>query len=171
MRAIAADVGVTAMALYTYAPSKAALLQLVFDETMTEVYGSLEEAVAGKESMVAEVRAVLERSGEILQHDPDLLQFLIRVVLDRQPDEPNHVELFAPPIVAFFDALIERAVSRGELARRDGPRLATFVMMLLWGVIALAASDPRNIKHAVETAKWAASGRLEQTLHTSGIRL
>jgi hypothetical protein len=28
----------------TYAPSKAALLQLVFDETMAEVYGSLRQA-------------------------------------------------------------------------------------------------------------------------------
>ena len=63
MRTIAADVGVTAMALYNYAPSKAALLQLVFDETMTEVYGSLSEAVAGQESVVGEVHAILERSG------------------------------------------------------------------------------------------------------------
>jgi AcrR family transcriptional regulator len=160
MRTIAAEVGVTAMALYNYAPSKAALLQLVFDETMTEVYGSLGEAVAGQESMVAEVHAILERSGEILQDDPDLLHFLIRVILDRQQDELNDLELLAPPVVAFFDGLIERAVSRQELARRDGPRLATFVTMLLWGIIALAASDPTSIGHAVETAKWAAVGRL-----------
>jgi AcrR family transcriptional regulator len=160
MRTIAADVGVTAMALYNYAPSKAALLQLVFDETMTEVYGSLREAVAGKESMAEEVHAILERSGEILQNDPDLLHFLIRVILDRQQDELNDLELLAPPIVAFFDELIERAVSRKELARRDGPRLSTFVTMLLWGIIALAASDPTSISRAVETAKWAASGRL-----------
>ena len=75
MRTIAAEVGVTAMALYNYVPSKAALLQLVFDQTMTEVYGSLSEAVAGRESMVGEVHAILERSGEILQQDPDLLHF------------------------------------------------------------------------------------------------
>ena len=160
MRTIAAEVGVTAMALYNYAPSKAALLQLVFDETMTEVYGSLSEAVAGQESVLAEVRAILERSGEILQDDPDLLHFLIRVILDRQQDELNDLELLAPPVVAFFDGLVGRAVSRQELARRDGQRLATFVTMLLWGIIAVAASDPASISHAVETAKWAAAGRL-----------
>jgi len=160
MRTIAAEVGVTAMALYNYAPSKAALLQLVFDQTMTEVYGSLSEAVAGQESMVGEVHAVLERSGEILTEDPDLLHFLIRVILDRQQDELNGLELLAPPIVAFFDGLIERAVSRHELTRRDGPRVARFVTMLLWGIIALAASDPASIRPAVETAKWAAAGRL-----------
>jgi len=160
MRTIAADVGVTAMALYNYAPSKAALLQLVFDETMTEVYDSLGEAVADQESVVGEVHAILERSGEILQDDPDLLRFLIRVVLDRQQDELKDLELLAPPIVAFFDGLIERAVSRKELARRDGPRLATFVTMLFWGIIALAAADPASIRPAVETAKWAAAGRL-----------
>ena len=32
--------------------------------------------------------------------------------------------------------------------------------MLLWGFIALAASDPASIRHAVETAQWAAAGRL-----------
>jgi hypothetical protein len=51
-------------------------------------------------------------------------------------------------------------VSREELTRRDGQRVATFVTMLLWGIIALAASDPASISRAVETAKWAASGRL-----------
>jgi AcrR family transcriptional regulator len=160
MRTIAADVGVTAMALYNYAPSKAALLQLVFDETMTEVYGSLSEAVAGQESLVGEVHAVLERSGEILRDEPDLLHFLIRVILDRQQDELSGLELLAPPVTAFFDGLVGRAVSRQELAPRDGPRLATFVTMLLWGIIALAAADPASISHAVETAKWAAAGRL-----------
>ena len=75
MRTIAADVGVTAMALYNYAPSKAALLQLVFDETTTEVYGSLSEAVAGQESLVGEVHAILERSGEILRDEPGHLSF------------------------------------------------------------------------------------------------
>jgi AcrR family transcriptional regulator len=160
MRTIAADVGVTAMALYNYAPSKAALLQLVFDETMTEVYGSLSEAVAGQESLVGEVHAILERSGEILRDEPDLLHFLIRVILDRQQDELNGLELLAPPVTAFFDGLVGRAVSRQELAPRDGPRLATFVTMLLWGIIALAAADPASISRAVETAKWAAAGRL-----------
>ena len=62
--------------------------------------------------------------------------------------------------MAFFEGLIGRAVSREELARRDGQRVATFVTMLLWGIIALAASDPASISRAVETAKWAASGRL-----------
>jgi hypothetical protein len=32
--------------------------------------------------------------------------------------------------------------------------------MLLWGIIALAAADPASIPNAVETAKWAAAGRL-----------
>jgi len=160
MRAIAADVGVTAMALYNYAPSKAALLQLVFDETMTEVYGSLSEAVAGQESLVGEVHAILDRSGEILTDEPDLLHFLIRVILDRQQDELSGLELLAPPVTAFFDGLVGRAVSRQELAPRDGPRLAMFVTMLLWGIIALAAADPASISRAVETAKWAAAGRL-----------
>ena len=32
--------------------------------------------------------------------------------------------------------------------------------MLLWGIIALAAADPASISRAVETAKWAAAGRL-----------
>jgi hypothetical protein len=49
-----------------------------------------------------------------------------------------------------------------DTALPDGRRLATFVTMLLGGIIALAAADPASIGHAVETAKWAAAGRLGQ---------
>jgi len=38
--------------------------------------------------------------------------------------------------------------------------LHALVTMLLWGIIALAAADPTSIPNAVETAKWAAAGRL-----------
>ena len=160
MRRIAADAGLSAMALYTYAPSKQALFQLVYEDGIALIYAEYAAVVAGKESLLDEVQAILDRGGELLEHDPDLLAFTMRVATDREHEELRRLELLTGPYVVFFRDLAERAVGRGELERCDAARLVSFVTMLLWGITTAAALDPGNARGAVETAKWAAAGRL-----------
>src|SRR3954466_2028321 len=47
MRAIHADAGVTAMAFYNYAPSKLALFEAVWLDSIDAIYTDYEEVVAG----------------------------------------------------------------------------------------------------------------------------
>jgi AcrR family transcriptional regulator len=160
MRRIAAEAGLTAMALYTYAPSKAALFQLVYEDGIARIYAEYAAVVAGKASLVEEVTAILERGGELLERDPDLLRFTVRVVTDRAHPDLQQFDLLTEPYLEVFQQLADRAVERGEVARRDRARLIGFVTMLLWGVTTSAALDPAGVRLAVATATWAAEARL-----------
>lgn len=160
MRGIAADAGLTAMALYTYAPSKDALFRLVYEDGIARIYAEFASVVAGKETLLDEVHAILDRGGELLERDPDLLRFTMRVAMDRAHQDLRDIQLLTGPYLEFFQHLAERAVERGEVAPRDTLRMVSFVTMLLWGITTGAALDPANLHGAVETAKWAAEGRL-----------
>ena len=160
IRSIAADAGLTTMGIYTYAPSKAALFQLVYEDGIQRIYREFAEVVAGQGSLIEEVHAVLDRGGELLQRDPDLLHFTIRVAMDHQHDDLRQLNLLTEPYLEFYRRLADRAVARKELPRREADRLVNFVTLLLWGITTAAALDPDNVEEAVKTAKWAADGRL-----------
>lgn len=160
MRNIAAEAGVTAMALYTYAPSKRALFQLVYDEVVALLYAEYNAAVAGKRSLLEEVQAVLDLAGQQAEQDPGVLHFMLRFALDHEHEELRTLGVATDAYVAFFRRLADRAVRRGEIARRDTTRMISFVTILLWGISAEAALEPDKVGDAVETAKWAADGRL-----------
>lgn len=160
MRTIAADAGLTAMALYVYAPSKEALFRLVYEDGIERIYANFAEVVAGKETLVDEVHAILDRGGELLERDPDLLRFTMRVVIDREHEDLRQLDLVTEPYLEFFRQLADRASRRGEVSTRDSARLIRFVTMLLWGITTMAALDPSNVRAAVATAKWVAESRL-----------
>lgn len=160
MRRIAADAGLTAMALYTYAASKPELFRLVYDDGIARIYDAFAEVVAGRPSLVAEVEAILDRGGELLDDDADLLRFTIRVAMERDHEDLRDLELLTEPYLRFFHDLADRAVERGEVSRGHEPRLVGFVTMLLWGITTAAALAPGDVGSAVATAKWAAEGRL-----------
>ena len=78
MRSIADDAGVTAMALYNYAPSKAALFELVWSESVDALYAGFDKAIVGKESLVEQIEAVFEHAFEAMTEDPYGLFFTSR---------------------------------------------------------------------------------------------
>lgn len=160
VRRIAADAGLTAMALYTYAASKAELFQLVYEDGIARIYDEYAQVVTGCSSLLEEVEAILVRGGELLQRDPDLLRFTMRVAVDHQHEDLRGLDLQSAPYVAFFEQLAERAVRRGEIAPDERLRLASFVTMLLWGITTTTSLDPGHVRAAVATARWAAQGRL-----------
>lgn len=160
MRGIAADAGLTAMALYTYATSKAELFRLVYEDGIARIYAAFAEVVERRPSLVDEVDAILDRGGELLEDDADLLQFTIRVAMDRDHQDLRDLELLTEPYLRFFHDLADRAVQRGEVRLGDEARLVGFVTMLLWGITTAAALAPGDVRSAVSTAKWASAGRL-----------
>ena len=160
MRGIAADAGLTAMALYTYAASKPELFRLVYEDGIARIYAAFAEVVEGRSTLVDEVDAILDRGGELLEDDADLLRFTIRVAMERDHHDLRDLELLTEPYLRFFHDLADRAVERGEVARADRARLVGFVTMLLWGITTAAALAPGDVGAAVATAKWAAAGRL-----------
>ena len=55
MRSIAADAGLTAMALYNYAPSKAALFEMVWQDSVDTIYADYEDVIAAGDTLLEEV--------------------------------------------------------------------------------------------------------------------
>jgi AcrR family transcriptional regulator len=161
MRGIASAAGLSTMALYNYAPSKAALFETVWRESIEIIYAGYEQAVAGRRSLLEEVEALLDRSLEVLTDDPDHIRFVMRLLIERQQPDLARADLEVSAYTDFIRQLVARSVARGEITRRERARLATFVTTLLWGITTLAAFDPTSLDRTVEAAKWAARHQLD----------
>src|SRR5690242_9685292 len=55
IRGIAREAGLTAMAVYTYAPSKADLFRLVYEDGIQRIYGAFADVVEQQHSLMDEV--------------------------------------------------------------------------------------------------------------------
>ena len=160
MRAIAAEAGVTAMALYNYAPSKAALFESVWKESIEAIYTDYEQAVVGSASLPDEIDALLERTRDVLVENPDHTRFVVRLLLEREHVGLAAADLQVHAAASFFGQLAERSVTRGEINTRDRHRLVTFLTTLLWGVTTVATFDTAALDRSIEAAKWATRRQL-----------
>jgi AcrR family transcriptional regulator len=155
MRTIAAEAGVTAMALYNYAPSKAALFELVWQESVEGLYAGFAKAIVGKDSLAAELDAVFDHAGTALLDDPAGLLFTSRLLVERSHPDLAHISLHTAPYAEFFSTITARAVSRRELPRRELASFVGFVTTLLWGFMSIATLDPDSLKVSVSASKAA----------------
>jgi AcrR family transcriptional regulator len=155
MRGIAADAGLTAMALYNYAPSKAALFELVWQDSVDTIYADYEDVIASRDSLFEEVELLLDRSREILRNDPDHIQFVLRLLTERDHAGLRDLNLEVGRATDFFAQLAERSVQRGEIDETDRDALVRYITTLLWGITTLTALEPENLDQTVDATKWA----------------
>ena len=155
MRTIAADAGVTAMALYNYAPNKAALFELVWKESVETLYAGFTKAIVGKESLAEELDAVFDYAYDALLDDPEGLLFTSRLLVERSHPDLAHIDLHTAPYAEVFSVITARAVSRRELPRRELASFVGFVTTLLWGFMSIATLDPDALKISVSASKAA----------------
>jgi AcrR family transcriptional regulator len=155
-RAIANEADVTVMALYNYAPSKAALFAAVWQESIERVYAGYADSVNGLDSLAEELDAVIEQWRRVLIDEPDLIVFVIRVLVECQ--RPDHADLIAPVDRAldFMSQLADRSVARGDIPASDRERLISFVFTMFYGLTSVTAAYPASLDHVVDALKWAA---------------
>lgn len=155
MRSIAEDAGVTAMALYNYAPSKSALFDMVWQGSLEAVYTEYGQVVAGLNSLVEEFEALLNRSRDMLADNPDHVRLVVRILVEREYDGQNSDSFRVTTVTDFFSQFARRSVERGEIVRSEKKSLVVFTTTLLWGITTLTAADPEALDAAVAAAKWA----------------
>jgi AcrR family transcriptional regulator len=160
MRGIAAGAGLTAMALYNYAPSKAALFEAVWQDSVDSIYADYEDVVAGGGSLLEEVEMLLDRSRDVLHNDPDHIRFVLRMLTEREHVSLEGVNLEVQRATQFFAHLADRSMHRGEIDPADREMLVSYITTLLWGITTLAAFQPETLDQIVEAAKWAARRQL-----------
>lgn len=155
MRLIAAEAGVTAMALYNYAPNKAGLFELVWKDSMEQLYAGFNEAIIGKDTLLEEISAVFDYAYGAFIEDEEGLLFTSRLMIERSHPDLAHIDLHTAPYAEFFSAVTSRAVARRELARADLGNFVVFVSTLLWGFSPIAMLDRDSLKLSVTAAKAA----------------
>lgn len=155
MRLIAAEAGVTAMALYNYAPNKAGLFELVWKESVDSLYAGFGEAIIGKDSLLEEINAIFDYAYDAFTEDPEGLLFTSRLLVEREHPDLAHIDLHTEPFAEFFAAVTSRAVARRELSRSDLGTFVVFVTTLLWGFSPIATLDRESLPLSVAAAKAA----------------
>jgi hypothetical protein len=97
-------------------------------------YREYEQAVIGRRTLVEEIRAILDRSLDIMKRRPAITDLLLRGNVDWSHPELQGMTRRPPRRVArFHGAVVERAIERGEIGASDGPMLARLIVTLLWG--------------------------------------
>jgi len=156
MRAIAAEAGLTVMALYHYADSKDELFDLVFEEEVGDIYAEYGLAVADCDSLVEEIDVLLDHSRTILVGRPEHTRLVLRALVDRERTRSAQVDLWDGEVAHFFVDLADRAARRGEIDAGERRNLVSFLSTMLWGLTALNAYDPASLDAAVDAVKWSA---------------
>lgn len=155
MRSIAAAADVSAMSLYNYASSKAALFVAVWDDSIEEIYRDYDIVIADRSSLHDELEAIIDHSRTLLRERPEHIRLVLRVLLDHTHPDLDDAHLDPPTAAEFYERLADRGVSRGEIQPQDREHIMTWLVTVLWGMTTLAAFDARSLDAVTETAKWA----------------
>lgn len=161
MRGIAAEAGVTGMAIYNYVDSKGALFEAVWRQSINTIYADYADAVASASPALSdEIEAVLDRTRDILLADPDHLRLAARLLLEREHPDLAELDLGTGAHIDFLQGLGGRAVARGELTEAEAGQLSAFVLTLLWGITAMTSLDPPALDITLDAARWAIHNKI-----------
>lgn len=155
MRAVAARVGLTPMALYRHFRSRAALLRAVSDEGHGTFLSYLQRALAEPSAAARLVRAGQEYLNFALEHPRDYTVMFMRPTgLDEQRSGPQWRD------VATFRFLVDRireCVVAGVLRADDPESAALTVWAHVHGLVSLYLAQKLDLDEAAFRARFARS--------------
>ncbi|MFK8022961.1 MAG: TetR/AcrR family transcriptional regulator [Ilumatobacter sp.] len=154
-RELAAEVGITAGALYHYFGSKLDLYLAVHEDVQALVYGRFNEAVEPHEGFVDKFEAVLDTAHKMNREDPTLAGFVgvVRSDMRRHPEIDDLLKGHAERRDHFFVRLVDAGVAAGEIERKDRLLVIEFVRIVLVGLTDGVSHDAKRHKRAVTSLK------------------
>jgi AcrR family transcriptional regulator len=161
-RDLAAQVGITAGALYYYYPSKLDLYLAVHEDVQQRVYGRFNEAADGAEGFVGMFDAVLDVAHELNESDPTVAAFIgaTRADMRRHPEIAASLASHTERRNAFFERLIDAGVASGEIDAKNREFMVEFVSIILIGLTDGVSDDSERHQRAVTSIKMALRGDL-----------
>lgn len=148
-RTIAGRAGVTIATVYHHFESKQMLYSAAYAYGIDRAWIAYGRAVEGKASLLDELEAMFETSLTIMKREPEISRLALhgQTVPAHVGVDPNE-----PPPAArdVIDAIVERAVERGELARRDTPTFRVLLSAMHWGLSVVGLNDEANRRHCIE---------------------
>ena len=161
-RSLAADVGVTAGAIYHYFGSKLDLYLAVHDDVQRTINARYETALTGSGTFRAKLDAVLDVSHELNEEDPSLAQFLgaVRVDMRRHPELAKALKRATSARGRFFDRMVDEGIDTGEIAPAARESVAVLLTTLLVGLTDSASNSNQRHQIAVDAIKALLDGTL-----------
>jgi len=158
-REIARHAEVTSATVYHHFPSKFALYQDAYQFAIEVAFGAYSRAVAGRESVLAELDAVLECSLGLMRERLAITSLAIHAQTDAVHPEMQNPELHESGR-AFFDGMVNRAIARGELAADDAVLFERMLVVFLWGLSMVGLTGPTERVECVDALKRLLTGTL-----------
>ena len=161
-RSLAAEVGITAGALYHYFGSKLDLYLAVHEDVQVLVYGRFNEAVERADGFLGKFEAVLDTAHVMNRQDPTLAAFVgvVRSDMRRHPEIAEALRSHAERRDDFFVRLVDLGVADGEIDRKDRQFVIEFVRIILVGLTDGVSDDPKRHQRAVTSIKRVLRGNL-----------
>ncbi len=154
-RRIAAEVGITPAALYHYFPSKLDLYVAVRDFTEDAVATRFRDVTASAETLADRLSIVLEESHRMNSEDPSLAQFLgaFRIDQRRHPELAATISSHPQPLADFIVAMVDDAVTSGEVDRADRQTILSSITILLVGLSDAMSDDLRAHRRGIDASR------------------
>lgn len=161
-RDLAAQLGITAGALYYYYPSKLDLYLAVHEDVQHRVYHRFNEAAARADGFLRAFEAVLDVAHDLNVTDPTLAAFIgvTRADMRRHPEIAELLADHTRRRSAFFARLIDDGVRCGEIPSEHRELIVEFVSILLIGLTDGVSDDTERHRRAIESVKLALRGAL-----------
>ncbi len=161
-RDLAAEIGLTAGALYHYFGSKLDLYVAVHDDLQQRIYGQFNAATDSAVGFLAKFEAVLDMAHRLNRQDPSLAAFLgvVRSDMRRHPDIREKLGEHSDRRDEFFVRLVDAGVANGEISKKNRSFVVEFVAMILIGLTDGVSDDPQRHERAVKSIKMALRGEL-----------
>lgn len=161
-RRIAAEVGITPAALYHYFPSKLDLYVAVRDFTEDAVAARFRDVTATAGTLADRLSIVLEESHRMNSEDPSLAQFLGAVRIDqrRHSDLAETIASHPQPLSDFIVAMVDEAVTAGEVDRSDRQTILSSITILLVGLSDAMSDDLRAHRRGIDASRVLLAGGL-----------
>lgn len=164
-RDLAAEVGLTAGALYHYFGSKLDLYVAVHDDLQQRVYGQFNEATDHASGFLGKFEAVLDTAQLLNKQDPTMAAFLgvVRTDMRRHPEIREKLGEHSDRRDEFFVRLVDAGVASGEIAPKNRAFMNEFVAMILIGLTDGVSDDSNRHERAITSIKMALRGELIRT--------
>ncbi len=161
-RGLAAEIGLTAGALYHHFGSKLDLYIAVHDDVQQRIYGRFNHATDRTNGFIGKFEAVLDTAHQLNKEDPSLAAFLgaVRTDMRRHPEILEMLGEHSDRRDDFFVRLVDAGVAGGEISKKTRPFVIEFVRMILIGLTDGVSDDPKRHERAVKSIKMALRGEL-----------
>jgi len=145
--------------VYHHFPSKFSLYQEAYRYAIDAAFGAYSRAVAGRQSTVDELDAVLDCSLELMHERLAITSLAIHAQTDAVHPEMHRPERHESAR-AFIEGMVQRGVARGELAAGDAVLFERMLLVLLWGLSMTGLNGAAERIECVDAIKRMLAGTL-----------